>query len=204
MTKHIKILSQKYPTWIIIPVVLTAGIFFSCSNSNSEIEEVSGIHTRTPEEMDTIHMTMYSEGNAIAILSAPRIQRKTYPSRTYFPDGLTVIHYDSLNQVEAKMVADSGIYQETSQKFEVFDNVVIENFHENQTLYTDYLIWEKLRGKLQADSSSVRTDDPVLMYDGLDFHKCQFGVDTDEKFSWYVFRGYSNIVQINTDSLFNK
>lgn len=180
-----------------IPVALVAtGILFSCGNSKGEIEQVSNINHKSGEKMDSVTMTMYERGDAIAVLKAKKIVRSQYPPQTRFPEGLEVIHYDSHNQVEARLIADRGVYLDANKKFEVFDNVVLKNYVDDQTLYTDYLLWDQSKG-----DSSVQTRELVRIFDGRDMHEAKDGVITDEKLSWYMFTGYSNIIEFNKDSL---
>lgn len=182
---------------IVIPVALVAtGFLFSCGNSKDEIEKVSNINNKSGEKMDSVTMTMYERGDAIAVLRAKKIVRSQYPPQTRFPEGLEVIHYDSLNQVEARLIADRGIYLDANKKFEVFDNVILKNYVDDQTLYTDYLLWDQSKG-----DSSVQTKELVRIFDGQDMHEAKDGVITDEKLSWYMFTGYSNIIEFNKDSL---
>lgn len=181
-------------------MVLAIGMFVSCSNSKKEVRELTQLGNEPPEQMDTVRMTLYQKGDIVAILTAPEIERSQFPSKTVFPSGLTVIHYDSLMHPEAKLKAKRGIYRESDQKFEVFQDVVLQNFLENQILLTEYLMWERFPN----DSSSVHTNEMVRIFDGENIHQSKEGIITDEKFSWYQSKGYSNIIEGNIDSLLNK
>ena len=176
---------QKIFLILCIPAVV-AGIFFSCGRSRSELKSVATNSVTSTEEMDSIRSVLYSKGEAKAVLIAPTINRFQRPDKTVFPNGLKVIRYDSLGNIEGTLTANRGILKEAQGQFEVFDNVILRNHASNQRLLTDHLIWHR-----KNDSTIVETRELVRIFDADAVHTCENGAKTDDKLSWYVFYGYT-------------
>ena len=108
--------------------------------------------------------TMETHGASIAIYDGRRVSTAIDAEILHRFDDLDstmgykldVHFYDTLGQVTAHLVADSGVIREETGRLEAFGNIVI-NTNDNRTLETNYLYWT-------SDSDTLRADAPVKYY----------------------------------------
>ena len=82
---------------------------------------------------------------------------------------LDIDFYDSLGQVSSNLVGDSGVIRETSNRLEVYGQVVVVT-HDSARLETDYLHWDPEIGKIQSDAyvKFTRPNDDVMTGWGME------------------------------------
>jgi LPS export ABC transporter protein LptC len=166
---------------------MTGFFFLACTNDVEEVTAVARPAGLPDEIMDTVYSVLTDMGEVTFTLRATRIEKYyTGEPRTWFPEGIEVTFYDTLNRKEAVITANTGLIYDVKQRIELDGNVVFKNMIEDQTLYTEQLIWEQ-----RADSSLVYTDKPVKVIDKGDEFTGKKGIIADEKFRWYNINGFS-------------
>jgi LPS export ABC transporter protein LptC len=107
-------------------------------------------------------------------------------------DGFKLFIYDSLEQVEAELSANTGIYREDELIMEAHENVILRN-RAGEELHTEELIW------LQ-DSGLVYTDKfvKIIRNEGVLFGK---GLTSNESFTKYQIKQPTGEMKIELDSL---
>lgn len=171
-----------YRYWI--PVTFVAGIFFSCQN---EIEEIRAItdDRELPIQTTSNAEFFYSENGKLKNqLIATEVNRFIIgdEQRLEVSKGFVMIIYDTLEQEEARLSADQGVYLENQNRMEARYNVELKNITGDK-LNTEELIW------LQ-DSNKVYTEEDVMITsdDGVVFGK---GLESDETFTRYSIKQIS-------------
>ena len=187
----------------LFPVALcaTGFFFYSCENSLKDVEKAAPVEKYSPTEtMDTVFTELTDWGKVEMTLSAPRIE-KFYDNepKTIFPEGVRVEFYDSLQQKEAVLTANSGVIFEQEQRVEVENNVVFRNLKEEQTLRTEFLEWRQ-----EQDSSFFESNKQVVIKTPDSRHVGKKGIIANETFSWYRFKGGYSSTIIVKDSTSNE
>ncbi|NNE55119.1 MAG: LPS export ABC transporter periplasmic protein LptC, partial [Flavobacteriales bacterium] len=163
------------------PVALVvAGLLFSCQN---KIEEINALHDENNLPVQTTYDAVYDyteQGELRNRLIAKQLDRYIDDNpRMEAVGGFEMIIYDSLQQEEAHLSADKGIFLEQKNILTAKYNVLLTNIN-GDSLETEELIW------LQ-DSGKVYTNEEVIISskDGKLYGK---GLESDEKFSTYTIR----------------
>lgn len=148
------------------------------------IEENAPAETAKDIEM------IYSDSGKILIkLEAKRLNRFTTDDPYIeFPDGLILLFYDSVMNIQSKLTANYGISWEKTKMMEVKNDVIIYDFQKQETLNTEHLIWDQKNKKIYSDVFVKRTSpDGVLYGDGF---------DADESFKSYTLRNPRGVFTI--------
>lgn len=176
-----------------IPVILMAGILFSCRN---EIEEIQALTDVIDMPVQTSHNTEYdyTEGGKIRNrLKATQLDRFLGEDpRLEASGGFSLIIFDSLEIPEAFLTADKGIYFEQKNLLEAHDNVILTNVN-GDSLMTEELIWVQ-------DSAKVYTEREVIIAteDGKFYGK---GLESDEKFTNYTIHNIHGNFNVDENEL---
>ena len=139
---------------IIIPLV--GGIIILSGGCDSKIERVkllSQEEVNFPDQSMTDAEILHSvKGRVEVKVTAPQIDRYTSVEEphTIFPQGLTVLFYDSTMTVESKISANYAIYHEPDELWEAKNDVVAIN-NQGDTLNTEYLVWRQDKGIIYTD-----------------------------------------------------
>ena len=139
---------------IIIPLV--GGIIILSGGCDSKIERVkllSQEEVNFPDQSMTDAEILHSvKGRVEVKVTAPQIDRYTSVEEphTIFPQGLTVLFYDSTMTVGSKISANYAIYHEPDELWEAKNDVVAIN-NQGDTLNTEYLVWRQDKGIIYTD-----------------------------------------------------
>jgi LPS export ABC transporter protein LptC len=143
-------------------------MLFSCSN---DIEEIKALTEDKKIASQTILQGtfFYTEnGRLLNKLEAAKLDR--YEGEEGYLDvsgGFTLTMYDSAEQVEATLKAQSGIFYELENKLEARENVILEN-REGSKLNTEELIWMQDSDKVYTDKYvTITTPDATIHGKGL-------------------------------------
>jgi len=138
---------------IIIPLV--GGIIIFSSGCDSKIERVKlfSQEMNFPDQSMTHAEIIHSNHGQVKVrVTAPEINRYTSVEEphTIFPQGLTVLFYDSTMAVESKISANYAIYHEPDELWEAKNDVVAIN-NQGDTLNTEYLVWRQDKEIIYTD-----------------------------------------------------
>lgn len=154
----------------------------SCSNDPEEVRKMTRHDTLPQQQAEDVKMYYSEYGDVIFELFSPKVE--TYQSdnpRTVFPEGLTVVFYDSTGTtVESKLTANYGIKNEKEKHMVVRGNVVVNNFEKNERLNTEELIWDQRQKRIYTDKFVTITTEEQVLYG-------EEGMESDEAFnSWTI------------------
>jgi LPS export ABC transporter protein LptC len=144
-------------------------ILFSCENDIERIKVITS-KTHTPAESAEEAILIYSDSSRVKVkLNAPKIDRYlgTNPYLE-LPNGVEVIFYNELMQIQSRLTADYAIRFEKQGKMEAKGNVVLVN-ELGETLNTEHLFWNEHTGKIYSyEFVKITTADEIIMGDGFE------------------------------------
>jgi len=137
----IKLILQS-PQYLQAAILISCLFFFSCENSQAEIDRFTNKTAMVDEAKDVT--TLLSQGGRMrARLLAPLMLRYQHDTAfVEFPKMLKVDFFDSTGAVESKLAALYGKYFETQNKVYIRDSVVVYNI-KGDTLRTSELWWDQ-------------------------------------------------------------
>jgi LPS export ABC transporter protein LptC len=155
LSEQDNISNKKYLKSIIIPSF--AGIimlFASCNRSN--IEKINAITSElhAPSLAVTNTEIIFSKHALIEVkIISKQINQYVDVEEPYteFPEGLFVQFYDSTQTVTSSIKANYCIYDQT-KKLWTAENDVVAVSDEGDTLNTEFLIWDEIKGKIYSDT----------------------------------------------------
>ncbi len=157
--------------FIIIP--LLSGIIILSGGCSSKIEKVKLISEQTnfpDQSMTDAEIIHTNHGKLRVKVMSPKINRYTTVEEphTVFPEGLTVLFYDSTLSVDAKISANYAIYHEPDQLWEAKNDVVAVN-RKGDTLNTEYLVWRQDKEIIYTDRYvRITTKDGIIHGKGFE------------------------------------
>ncbi len=138
---------------------------------------------------------LYSENGIVRykVIGTKVEQFETPQAFTEFTDGLEVLFYDSLGQVQSKLTADYGINWESKRLMEAKYNVVVVSYAKEQNMYTEHLIWNQNKEKIYTEEFvTIVTKDKTLYGEN--------GMESDEKFDDWVLKGSTGKFKVEEKS----
>lgn len=188
-------LKTTYITFLKSVAVITAALFVSCTN-NTQPEDLPFLQnndTIKPTEISFNTTIMLSDSALLKIkVVTPKLLRYSDEENPYvvFPDGLELILYDSLGQVESTLTANYGVNYPKEKRVEVKYNVVVKN-NQGETLETEHLIWLRDEAKIYTEEHiKITTPDEILTGTGL---------ESNESFTNYRIKNIESTIWINSD-----
>ncbi len=142
----------------IIPVVLiTTGIFFSCSNDLEKVKRITHNPDSPEETSEEFHVVFTDSGIAQIEIFANIAETYAVPKKmTKFKDGLKVNFFNDDGTIASILTSIYGEIDDESGDIVVSDSVVFENLEDKKRLETEILYWNK-------DTDSIFTDQPVTI-----------------------------------------
>ena len=178
---------------LIIP--LLGGIILLSGGCDKKIEKVKLLSQQVnfPDQSMTNAEIIHSNHGQVKVkVTAPEINRYTTVEEphTVFPQGLTVLFYDSTMAVESKISANYAIYHEPDKLWEAKNDVVAIN-SKGDTLNTEYLIWRQ-------DKEIIYTDRYVRITtkDGIIHGK---GFEANQDFTDYEIKETSGTIEVEDE-----
>jgi len=173
----------------VIPVMLMAGILFSCKNKIEEIRALTDVQN-LPVQTTTDVEYFYSEIGVLKNkLTASQLDRYTGDdSRVEASGGFKMEFYDSLERKEAELSANRGVFIESQGLMTAQENVVFFNVN-GDSLQTEELIW-------QQDSAMIYTDKfcKISTQDGVIYSQ---GLESNESFTNYSLKNITGDLYID-------
>ena len=150
--------------------ILVIALFFSCENDLKEIESITELSNQ-PQQIGKNVEILYSDSGLVQVkLIAPLLYHYEHSEEPYveFPAGIKMIFYDDSLKEESTLTANYSIYYEKKGIWEAKYDVIAKNKQE-ETLNTEYLIWDQNLGKISSDKFVKITDEESIIYgDGLE------------------------------------
>lgn len=166
----------------------------SCTNDPEQVRKMTRHDTLPQQQAEDVKMYYSEYGDVIFELFSPRVE--TYQEdnpRTVFPEGLTVVFYDSTGTtVESKLTANYGIKNEKEKRMVVRGNVVVNNFEKNERLNTEELIWDQRQKRIYTDKFVTITTEEQVLYG-------EEGMESDEAFNSWTIKKLKGKMEIEED-----
>ncbi|MGE5423946.1 MAG: LPS export ABC transporter periplasmic protein LptC [Syntrophothermus sp.] len=133
-------------------------------------------------------------GRVQAKLTGKIVNRYQTPEPfTEFPEGFSVVMFDSAMRVNTTITGNYGKRREYYRIMEARGNVVVRNELENKQLNTEKLVWDEGRHLITSDVPvKITTPDMVLYGDGL---------ESNETFSRYNIKNPHGQMMVKKDSI---
>jgi LPS export ABC transporter protein LptC len=156
-------------------------LVFSCENDIKKIkiyEKSENLPSLTAEGFEVL----ISDSTVIrSRLQTPELIRHDNEKEPYteFPKGIKIIQYDASMNIISNITAQYAKYFETDDRWEAKNNVVAVN-QKGDTLKTEYLTWDKKKGKIRSNQF-VKIIQKDQTYTGT-------GFESNQDFSEYSFK----------------
>jgi LPS export ABC transporter protein LptC len=166
----------------------------SCSNDPEEVRKMTQHDTMPQQQAEDVKMYYSEYGDVVFELFSPRIE--TYQNdndRTVFPEGLTVVFYDSTGKtIESKITANYGIKLEKEKRMVVRGDVVVNNFEKNERLNTEELIWDQRQKRIYTDKFVTITTEEQVLYG-------EEGMESDETFNTWTIKKLKGQIEVEEE-----
>jgi LPS export ABC transporter protein LptC len=169
-------------------------LLFSCENDIHRVQDL-GKHHVGIEEGKNIESYLSQGGVVRAKLTALTMLRQlTDTVKVEFTNGLHVLFYDSVTNVESQLFAKYGNYYENNNKVFLRDSVKVFNV-KHDTLWCKELYWDQNRSIFYTDKPiKISQQNPHQIIYGL-------GLRADQNFKWFtinhigkIYTGYENFI----------
>jgi LPS export ABC transporter protein LptC len=160
--------------WIILLFALP-----SCENDVQQVNKISTADT-IPVEIVKDFEVIESENSKLSfILTSPLLLR--YEGKDpfiEFPEGLSIVFYDTSRTVKSELTANWGVSYEKRKIIEAKNDVVVINHEKNERLNTEHLIWDQNKRLIYSEVFvKITTEDKTIYGEN--------GLEADEQFdSW--------------------
>ncbi len=155
-------------------VVLTIAIsFFSCSNDMENVIKVSELEKLPELSGDNIVFSQREYGKIVISISTPRITKtkideESGAEKMEFPQGISVVQYSTYPDTMSMISANYAVNYSDKGVWEARGNVVAKNSRNQETLNTEYLVWDQNQGVIYSDKRvQVSTPDDIIFGEGF-------------------------------------
>lgn len=138
-----------------IPVILLAGIFFSCENDLKEVEQFNLDDNAPDQQTEEIELIVTDSGRVNLTLSSAIVEEYMEEKLTKLKGGFILKFYNPQGDVRSFLSAKNGEIYTFDKKMKAMDSVVFKNIATDQVLYTEELIWDQTTHKIFS-SKNVR------------------------------------------------
>ncbi len=156
---------HKVILWVIVFV-----LFFSCENDINTVNIITN-KDKFPTEVSRNVEIIYSENAEILVKAKAFLLNRYVNDKTSYmemPEGVTVLFYDSLKNVESSLKANYAVYREKEKIMEARNNVEVVN-KKGEKLNTEHLIWNEKKEKIYSNVFvKITTADEILFGEGLE------------------------------------
>ena len=171
---------------------LTMLSLWSCKNDFENIKKFSNI-TELPYVMAEGYEVIYSDSTVIKYkIKTPEIIMHTHTRESYteFPQGVVITQYDNRMNVTSHITSRYAKYFDADDRWEAKNEVVVIN-PQGDTLKTDYLVWDRRKGKIFSDQFvKIIQKDRVTM--GTSF-------EANQDFTEYTFKNLKGEMYVDVE-----
>lgn len=131
-----------------IPVILFAGMFFSCSNNSNKVRDFLADKNLPIGKAKNIYHVYKDSGRITSKLISPLMldysNRKEHPY-TKFPNGIKIVNFET-KMDSVTITGDFALNYSKTSISEINGNVVVLNHSDNSRLETEQLFWDEKMG----------------------------------------------------------
>ena len=187
-----RILKKKLLTFILITSVLA--FLFACENDIEKINEFAA-ELDIPDQSGKDIEIIYSDSGIVKLkFRAPVLERYTKIKNPYyrFPKGIHADTYDKNGKLEAVIKADSALYYEKGELWEILGNVSAKNVQTNEELNTDQLFWDQKKGTIYSDVFTRIVNEDGEFYG-------EYGFESNQDLTDYKLKGSTGTVDVEDE-----
>ncbi|MCQ2959180.1 MAG: LPS export ABC transporter periplasmic protein LptC [Bacteroidales bacterium] len=170
--------------------------FFSCSNDMQNVIKVSELEKLPELSGDNIVFSQTEYGKIVISISAPKIiKTKTEDDKNKmeFPSGLTVVQYSEYPDTLSMISAEYAVNYEEKGVWEARGNVIAMNKKNQETLNTEYLVWDQTQGIISSNKKvQVSTPDDIIFGEGF---------QSDDQFNDWQVEKVTGIITFENEEL---
>jgi len=147
---------EKYYQWMILAVLFTTGILFSCENSMDEIQRVD-IGSNAPDEISKDLRLVYSDSAMakIELFAATAEKLNGKQEITKLKDSLRVNFFNKKGKKVSTLFALYGEINDIQNIVYVKDSVRFYNFEKKQLLETEALFWNRTDSTIYTEGQVI-------------------------------------------------
>lgn len=164
----------------------------SCKNDFENIKKFSNI-TELPYVMAEGYEVIYSDSTVIKYkIKTPEIIMHNNTKETYteFPQGVVITQYDNSMNITSHITSRYAKYFDADDRWEAKNEVVVIN-PQGDTLKTDYLVWDRKKGKIFSDQFvKIIQKDRITM--GTSF-------EANQDFTEYTFKNLKGEMYVDVE-----
>lgn len=193
-TQRSSVLPVKYVRWMKTALVASLALLSlgSCKNDFENIKKFSNI-TELPYVMAEGYEVIYSDSTVIKYkIKTPEIiiHNNTKENYTEFPQGVVITQYDNHMNVTSHITSRYAKYFDADDRWEAKNEVVVIN-PQGDTLKTDYLVWDRKKGKIFSDQFvKIIQKDRITM--GTSF-------EANQDFTEYTFKNLKGEMYVDVE-----
>ena len=179
-------------------MVAAAFVFFACS-TRTEIARQIDMSSVPSQVGDSLFATQSVNGELTRRVEAPRMEKYETDTSTYelFPNGFDVYTYkgpDIETHIHSKAAKHTDI-KGKEERWEVFGDVVINNYINGQKMETDTLYWDRYNHRIYTHCF-VKMSSPQGFMQG-------YGMESDEMArNAQIMRPFDSFSRIEEDSTY--
>ena len=154
-----------------IPVVLTIGMLFSCTNDSKKVRDfLADKNLPIGVAKDAYHVYKDS-GRVTSKLITPLLHdftnRKNHPYNE-FPIGIKIVNFSKKSNDSVTITGDYALSYSKTKVSEIRGNVVVVNHTEKSRLETEQLLWDQKTAYFYSEKAFVLTT-PTSIVKGVGF-----------------------------------
>lgn len=153
--------------------IITAGLLvvmlFSCTNSITDVKEVTQADTLESVSAKNVVFIRSDSGNVKIRLTAPVMKRFEGKNMyTEFPVGFEAFFYDSVNKPTSRIRANYGISYDNTKLMIARNDVEVENFNSLEKMNSESLYWNQKKKTIFTSAFvKITSPDKVIFGDSL-------------------------------------
>lgn len=170
--------------------LVIATLFFSCENDMMTVAKLSKKDSIPDLTVNNIKVKQSEMGKITMELTASKmVSYLRDDAFTEFPQGLSIIFFDSVMQPKTKLTANYGISWDNRRTMEAKGNVVVYNYRKRQQLNTESLFYDRNLRKISSNEF-VKITSPEKIMLGK-------GMQSDELFDNWAIRNVTGTIYVN-------
>jgi LPS export ABC transporter protein LptC len=171
-------------------IIVVALFLISCDKSEIYDKKKNEYEGATIEFQEVT--TLYSEDAKLKIKIEAAQQQVFANNDVYYPKGIRISMYNTQGFKTTDLKADTGRYEYSTQQYKGIGNVIVTNLEQQQTLYTDELLWWQGRKEITTEKA-IRIITPKEQLNGI-------GLVSNEEFSQYTIKKPTGIFSLENQS----
>lgn len=181
-----------------IVAIIVAISFFSCNNDMKNVMKVSELEKLPELSGENIVFSQSEYGKKSITITTPKIIKSKVDEDgddeiMEFPNGISVVQYSNYPDTMSMISANYAINYGDKGIWEARGNVVAKNSKNQETLNTEYLVWDQKQGIIYSNKKvQVSTPDDIIFGEGF---------KSDDQFSDWQVEKVTGVISFDSEEL---